>query len=184
MNKLTFNNTPNECVKTEDGRTVWLSRSVAVLGLIVIKYNEELYVLLNKRGQNTHNHQGKWCIPCGYLDYNETTYEGVCRELYEETGFDLNSALNKYSIIKGNSNKSPFHINDDPKGDSLQNITFRFGYILDNCFKLPKLSKKYAEENEVDDVKWIKLDEALNLDLAFNHNKIIKEFTNLEQECI
>jgi hypothetical protein len=44
-----FNNTPNECVKTEDGRTVFLSRSIALLGVMVVTYKEEPYVLLGRR---------------------------------------------------------------------------------------------------------------------------------------
>ena len=29
---------------------------------------------------------GKWCFPCGYLDWDETLEEAASRELYEETG--------------------------------------------------------------------------------------------------
>lgn len=41
-------------------------------------------ILLGKRkGSN------KWCIPCGYVEYDEDVREAVKREVYEETGLHI-----------------------------------------------------------------------------------------------
>lgn len=43
-------------------------------------------VLLGKRNSS---YSGKWCIPCGYVEWDEDVYEAVTREFYEETGLGI-----------------------------------------------------------------------------------------------
>lgn len=43
-------------------------------------------VLLGKRNSS---YSGKWCIPCGYVEWDEDVYEAVTREFYEETGLEI-----------------------------------------------------------------------------------------------
>ena len=45
-------------------------------------------VLMVRRGP-TSTMAGKWCIPCGYLDYGEDVRSGAAREVREETGLDV-----------------------------------------------------------------------------------------------
>ena len=86
-----FNNTPNT-LHTIEGRMVPESRSVAVVGVIVaidkhtsLSYLgcKDIYVLAEKRSRNMDS-PGKWCLPCGYLDWDETGPEALIREVYEE----------------------------------------------------------------------------------------------------
>ena len=42
-------------------------------------------VLLGLRGKASI-YADKWCLPCGYIEYNETYIEAACRETKEETG--------------------------------------------------------------------------------------------------
>lgn len=42
-------------------------------------------ILLVRRGPSASK-SGRWCIPCGYVDYGEEVREAAARELYEETG--------------------------------------------------------------------------------------------------
>ena len=58
--------------------------AVGVAGL-VISAGE---VLLVKRGEQA-TQAGRWCIPCGYLDYGEDVRHGAAREVREETGLDV-----------------------------------------------------------------------------------------------
>lgn len=58
--------------------------AVGVAGLVV----EDGRVLLVRRGPGA-SRTGRWCIPCGYLDYGEEVREGAAREVHEETGFDV-----------------------------------------------------------------------------------------------
>ncbi len=52
-------------------------------------------ILLNSRGQIllgrrlSSRYRGLWCIPCGYLEYDEDLYEGLKREFREETALNV-----------------------------------------------------------------------------------------------
>lgn len=45
-------------------------------------------ILLGRRSK-TSTYPGLWCIPCGYVEYNEDVWEAVKREFLEETGLDV-----------------------------------------------------------------------------------------------
>lgn len=45
-------------------------------------------ILMVRRGP-TSTMAGKWCIPCGYLDYGEEVRAGAAREVREESGLDV-----------------------------------------------------------------------------------------------
>ena len=85
----------NFAVKVE-GKTYWISRSVATAVHVFKVINSDLYVLVEKRGSGVQ-YPGLYCIVCGYLDYDETLQEGAIRELREETGMG-------YSIWDPDSN--------------------------------------------------------------------------------
>jgi NAD+ diphosphatase len=76
-------------VNPADNKEYWISRSIAVVTILVAcnKFNEQC-VLIVQRGTGTPDPEfvGKYCLPCGYLDYNETCVEAAVRELKEETG--------------------------------------------------------------------------------------------------
>lgn len=125
--KLTpiFKNTENDSHVTKEGKTIWASRSVCVCIKLDLSINDIPMTLITKRGKAVSN-EGKWCLPCGYIDKDETIIEGAIRELYEETGILVNeSQLERYEIM------------DNPLNDSLQNITFHYRCKLtDNPFQL------------------------------------------------
>jgi 8-oxo-dGTP diphosphatase len=147
-----------------EGKKYWYSRSVAVLGMIIgIDENKQLYVLANKRGQNTPDFQGCWCMPCGYLDFGETTEQAVIREVWEETGVKLE--MDDFYL----------HSVDSIPEDEKQNVTIRY---MNNPIDINKyqLTKENAEDGEVDDVKWIACAEIDKYEWAFNHNDLIKKY--------
>lgn len=191
-NKLPkFNNKLNECTKTEDGRTVFLSRSIAICipVSVYIKETGKYYELISQRGAGTPDYNFHYNLVCGYLDYNETLIEASKRELFEETGLDIDS-INTKNIVYGIDNK-PWDIGDVPN-TKLQNVTMRFGIILefDTISELPKLSNKYCEPNEVESVEWVETKEVMryinssdvirnnNLDCkwAFNHHVVFRQW--------
>jgi len=45
-------------------------------------------ILLGRRGANS-TYPGLWCIPCGYVEYDEDVYDAIKREFKEETGLDI-----------------------------------------------------------------------------------------------
>ena len=47
--------------------------------------NERGEILLGKRHKDSI-YPGKWCLPCGYIEYGETYLEAALREVKEEAG--------------------------------------------------------------------------------------------------
>jgi len=59
-----------------------------VVGVAIILQTEDRKILLGKRAKHS-NYPGLWCIPCGYVEYNEEVREAAIRECREETGLDV-----------------------------------------------------------------------------------------------
>jgi 8-oxo-dGTP pyrophosphatase MutT (NUDIX family) len=67
------------------------ARLAAELGHITPKvgadaaiFDEEGRILLQQRADN-----GRWCLPCGWVEPDETTAEAAVREAWEETGLQV-----------------------------------------------------------------------------------------------
>jgi len=155
-------------IDKETGREYWISRSVAVLGIVIgtDMYGTK-YILAEQRGIGTPDPEyvGKWCLPCGYLDYDENCKQAVAREVVEETGVNIHPE--NFELIS---------INDNPFEDKRQNITFRFRTELEGYISDFELTNRFSETNEVMNIKWIDLKEINNYEWAFNHEKIIKKY--------
>jgi len=163
---IKFNNRHNKSHKI-DGRTIWESRSPAVVGVIIAKYYGEDYVLFGKRGKGSADYQGYWNLPCGYLDWDENGYDGICREVYEETGVYIPEILENEVIID-NHLEQPFYVNTDTK-ENRQNVSLSYGLYF-QCDKFPKLTDENSEPDEVEDLKWVKIDDIGKYKIAFNHD--------------
>lgn len=150
-----------------NNKTYWISRSIAVSGFIFGKcqYNNQYYILANKRGSGCVDYPGYWNCPCGYLDYDENLNQAMIRELYEETGIQL-SETDIY----------PIYINSDPK-ENRQNVTVRYIGIVDDIL-FYDFSTEHSEENEIEEIRWIPVDAIDAYKWAFNHNLIIREMFN------
>lgn len=179
---MEFNNKENKCYIV-DGREIWHSRSVAVVGMVIMLHEGEMYVLLGKRGEALPNEVGKWCMPCGYLDWNETTEEAVVREIWEETGLNVEKAINDYKVISNNMHY-PWRINSSPD-TPLQNVSLHYAVVLSTDIdvyedkpRLPEITfeNNTNHPNEVDEVKWVKISDLHDYDMAFNHDMIIRVF--------
>jgi 8-oxo-dGTP pyrophosphatase MutT (NUDIX family) len=148
----------------------WKSRSMAVAVIVCCKKDNSLVFLAEKRGPGCPDNIGKYCFPCGYLNYDETLKEAAIRETYEETGIKLDPE--KLQFI---------NINDNPK-ENRQNVTVRFMHVSEDYYKF-KLQIESANINsesrggeggECSEIKLIPLDFIRsNPDLfAFNHEKL------------
>jgi 8-oxo-dGTP pyrophosphatase MutT (NUDIX family) len=169
-----FKNKPNPCHTLSDCRMIWESRSVAVVAAIVVHCEGEFYILAGKRGTGSDN-IGKWNIPCGYIDYDESGTEALFREVYEETGLDLEQYVGTFSLVVNNL-EHPWFVNTNPN-ENRQNISLRYGCVL-HLNELPILSSENSEPNEVEELQWIHEDEIEDYDSAFNHNEVIKTYLN------
>jgi 8-oxo-dGTP pyrophosphatase MutT (NUDIX family) len=172
MKKPQFNNQPNQCIQ-QDGRDYWISRSVAVVGVVCVIKNRNPFFLVEKRSQNM-DAPGLWCVPSGYIDWNENGVECFKREVYEETTLDVDN-LDSFFVYMDNQ---PFFVKTDP-GENRQNIVLNYSLaILDN-YKLKKVLK--TKNDEIDELRIISLDDLDQYQWAFEHDKRIREaFAHLQ----
>jgi len=56
------------------------------VGVAAIVLDPEQRLLLGRR---TTTYRGRWCIPCGYVEYDEDVCAAVVREFREETGLEI-----------------------------------------------------------------------------------------------
>lgn len=188
-----FKNRQNECVTTVDGRKIWAGRNVAVVGVFLATYKNDLHVIVEKRGQNPNlDNRGRYCVPCGYLDWDETTEQAIRREAWEEIGLDIEELKKKYKLsFAGNPCNfvdTPWGVNSDPTSNR-QNVSIRYGMCLEvpDSEVLPILNPNNdCEPDEVGDAFWVNLGNVFHLnfsilnnyDFAFNHDALIKEFVD------
>jgi 8-oxo-dGTP diphosphatase len=163
-----FNNTPNLYIQVDDQTGYWISRSVTVLLALLVVVDQQAYVPLGLRGVELPNEQGKWGLPGGYLDYGETIGEAAIRETYEELGLNLYHLREIYPSM--GDLEQPYQISSQPRG--LQNVSMRFGLIL-FADALPELVPQVSV-GEVEAARWFSLEEALLMQLAFNHQEVIR----------
>ena len=168
---MKFNNRPNECITTTDGRIMWLSRSVAVAVSIIVVNKNTPYILVNQRGTGVPDFQGYWNLPCGYLDYDETTEEAAVREVWEECGVNAKRLIAQTQI---EFFSKPWDISSTPDNNK-QNVTIHYG-LHAVVEQLPALSNANNEPNETADIRWLPLTELDTLRFAFNHRTRIDKY--------
>jgi len=160
-----FNNKSNYPVTGEDGLVVWVSRAVVVISMVTWKDN----ILIVHRADNPNiSSPNKWCMPCGYLDWDETIEQAVVRETYEETGLDIrnysNNGINRNDIVS-----DPISLKQDV---SIHYLT----EMMDD--DLPVLDLDILDKDEIVYAKWVYWRDVFDMDFAFKHdNMIIKHFT-------
>jgi len=144
------------------GTTLWSGRYCAVAAFVFRRVEGIWLVLANLRGSGTPDYQGYWNAVCGFLEANEDAQHGCSREIFEETGYEIKPE--KFLQV---------YTQTDPETSNNGNVTLRHIAI---CFEHelgPQKKPEGGEENEVDDVKWIPIDEIHNYKWAFNHEKTI-----------
>jgi len=183
MEKPKFNNTPNEHFRMQYngqhgnvGLDYWVSRAPAVVG-IVFAFGVEggTRVLVIKRSKNMRDEPLKYGAPSGYLDWDESGFEAMTREVYEETSLYL--PIYEPFLIFDN-NQQPFFVQSDPTKDKNQNVSLTYVLAYDfnsdpECF--PEEIEKYTD-HETEKVQWLKLSDFYNAmyEWAFNHDERIK----------
>lgn len=131
-----FNNKPNKHVKfyyydgtgTLVNQDLFIGRSTAVVGIVFAVKMSGIYVLITQRSKKMRDEPGKYGMPCGYLDWNETRHEAMIREVYEETSLYL-PYYDGYLFY--NNNGKSIISKDNPAQDKRQNITEIYLTVLD-----------------------------------------------------
>jgi 8-oxo-dGTP pyrophosphatase MutT (NUDIX family) len=154
--------------KHED-KILWYSRSMAVVGIVFTYIDNEHYFLLNKRGRGVPVFRGKWNIPCGFLDFNESAIECINREVYEECGFEIGKRCYEWK---------PMYLNTTPNSSEQTISLLMHKEVFDVNIHAP-LFQQGGEKDEVEEIRWISWKEIINHmenEMAFNHYEIIRNF--------
>jgi mutator protein MutT len=121
----------------------------------VIVINDKNEILLVKRADNLLN-GGKFAIPGGFVDRDETISDAGAREMLEETGYDVESL-------------SLFRIIDNPNRPQEDRQNIAFVYIA----KVKGGEKTL--NNEVSEISWFNVNQLPSKDqFAFDHYETIQ----------
>lgn len=160
-------------VDKKTDKEYWISRSVAVAVILFYQaIDGQFFVLLEKRGKGCPDFVGDYCLPCGYVDWDESLEEAACREVFEETGLKLTKEdrLNLFSI------------QSNPKDNVKQNITVRFSVKVAperiiNALASGEMNtntrSRGGEPDEVECFKLIPLADVNKYNMAWNHDQVI-----------
>lgn len=161
-----------EITAKEDGKKYWISRAMAVCAFVIVyDENDNTWILINKRGEGTPDFQGCWNIPCGYLDWDETTSDACTREVLEECKVWIDP-----------SNWHQFGEIEDSVTANRQNVTIRkiacistdeYNNARNAALKMSGING--GENNEVDEVALMPLTLMFieTRDWAFNHKDLV-----------
>lgn len=108
-------------------------------------------ILLIKRNHNPF--KNRWALPGGYIEYGEKVEDAVIREVFEETG--LNVEIEKLFSVYSDPDR-------DPRGHTITIV-----YIMNIVNGILKSG------DDASDAKFFELEKLPKL--AFDHNKIIKD---------
>ena len=99
--------------------------------------------------------KGSWALPGGFVEYGETVEEAVIREVNEETGaiIEIQDLVGVYS---------------DPARDPR-------GHMVTICFIAIKKEGEIKADTDATEVACFTAKEAMGMNLAFDHNKILKD---------
>ena len=158
-------------IKKTDTRTLYDGRYCAVSGFIFAIVDGKYSVLANKRGQGAPDFIGYWNCPCGYLEADEDSKEGIKREIQEECGIEV--YYDKLKVV---------FVETDPFKCNKGNVTIRHKAFIKKQSQIKGISGVMngdggGEVDEVSEVKWIPVDEVEKYKWAFNHLEVIKEYS-------
>lgn len=126
----------------------------AVVDALIIQDNK---ILLVKRADHLRG-GGKWAIPGGFVDRDETVAEAVLREVLEETGY-TSEVQELFTVLD----------KPDRAGDDRQNISF--------VFVVNVIQQVQKADSESSAVHWFPLNALPKPeDMAFDHLNIIWDY--------
>ena len=138
--------------------------TIATAATGVVFYTPLNKILLGKRRNVPFAvYPGLWCFPGGFQEIGkERLIDTVSREVEEEC-----------KILIPSERWYLFYMDDVPGADP------RYAHVINACFKADATHDDFiaaGPSDELEEVDWFSLHEAIRLDLAFNHSTILKEF--------
>lgn len=153
---------------------LWIGPSIAVSCAVVVVVGTKMYFLMETRGENAPDFKGKKVMPCGYYDFKDNYLRaGAARELYEETGIEVDPGDLKFCGVSDG-----LHTN---RG----NITLRYVAIFSGKEAFKELEEKLnlesekrgGEEGEVCKLEFMSYEDIRSSvgDFAFHHEDLAKD---------
>ncbi len=127
-----------------------MKRKIIAADAVIIRKGR---VLLEKRDSSPF--RGKWCLPGGQLEEDETIEETCVREVREETGMEVK--ISKTFGVYSTPGR-------DPRGISMSAV-----------FLCKVIGGELSASKESSDLKWFSKEQAGKLDFAFDHRKILED---------
>jgi len=136
------------------GKTKFKNPALTVDGLIL--FDNNLLALIQR---NNEPFKGKYALPGGFVDYGEKVEDALVREMKEETSLDVKprKIIGVYS--------DPYR---DPRG-----------HTVSVAFECKILGGDFKAGDDAKNGKKVHLDKVLEMKLAFDHNKIVKDFIRI-----
>jgi len=140
---------------------------VVTVDMIVIGTDKDgkPWALLIKRGKEPY--KGDWALPGGHVDVDidKTLLDAAERELKEETGIDAKALGLEFHQVGAFGD-----IDRDPRG---RYVTIAFVTVIDGLIDI-------QHGDDAADARWVKVDTALSMSLAWDHNDILKKIFDEE----
>lgn len=124
----------------------------------IIVYNKGM-ILLTTRGLKDIDQC--FVLPGGHIDQSDQSLEdAICRELMEETSIHVDKKDLKFLKTYGDTGRDPRK------------------RVISTCFYTEQFisNPHFIPNDEVLSIFWIHLDDALKLELGFDHKKILEDF--------
>ena len=119
----------------------------------MIIFNNQNELVLIKRKNNPYKNY--WALPGGFIEYNEEAEHAAIREAKEETNLDIE--LKKLIGVYSKADR-------DPRGHT---ITIAYTAIIKEGI--------LKSNSDAKDTMFINVNKINDIDLAFDHEKIIKD---------
>jgi 8-oxo-dGTP diphosphatase len=127
--------------------------ALTVDALVIAGLPEQASVLLIERGREPFS--GKWALPGGFVDMDETLEKACCRELAEETGLSVNT-MEQFRVYDA--------IGRDPRHRTISVVFYAF---------IPEILPVNGGD-DASGARWFALESIPSL--AFDHDRIIRDF--------
>ena len=128
-------------------------RAAVTVDCLVCRHRDNnCQILLIQRKNEPY--QGRWALPGGFMDMDETLYEAAVRELREETGLSIPSLEQFYTFDS---------VDRDPRHRTISTVFIGKQDIDSGTLKA---------SSDASEVKWFSLKNLPGL--AFDHNDIIQ----------
>lgn len=112
--------------------------NIAAAVAIVFTFEDKVLFMV----RNVDPDKGKWDLPGGFIDPNETAEGAACREIKEELGIEISTSDLKY-------------ITTSPNNYLYKNVPYRTMDIFFECALTSDIIKVEAED-EIQELIWVK----------------------------